>query len=144
MSSCSDKKSTFDELLKKDGSVPIHTRNLQFLAIEMYKVKNDLAPLIVQDLFQVRETCHYNLRSQSYFTQPRIKSVNHGSESLSSLGPKTWELVPLEMREINSLLKFKEEIKKVGAKKLSLQIMQKIHSTCWIYLILRPLKKFEL
>ena len=75
----SDKKSTFDELLKKDGSVSIHTRNLQFLAIEMYKVKNDLVPLIVQDLFQVRETCHYNLRSQSYFTQPRIKSVNHGS-----------------------------------------------------------------
>ena len=45
-------------------------------------------------------------------TQPRIKSVNHGSGSLSSLGPKIWELVPLEMREINSLLKFKEEIKK--------------------------------
>ena len=121
----SDKKSTFDELLKQDGSVSIHTRNLQFLAIEMYKVKNDLAPLIVQDLFQVRETRHYNLRSQSYFTQPRIKSVNHGSESLSSLGPKIWELVPLEMREINSLLKFKEKIKKWEPKNCPCRLCKK-------------------
>ena len=121
----SDKKSTFDELLKKDGSVSIHTRNFQFLAIEMYKVKNDLAPLTVQDLFQVRETCHYNLRSQSYFTQSRIKSVNHGSESLSSLGPKIWELVPLEMREINSLLKFKEEIKKWEPKNCPCRLCKK-------------------
>ena len=120
----SDKKSTFDELLKNDGSVSIHTRNLQFLAIEMYKVKNDLAPLIVQDLFQVRETYHYNLRSQSYFTEPRIKSVNHGSESLSSLGPKIWELVPLEMREINSL-KFKEEIKKWEPKNCPCRLCKK-------------------
>ena len=97
----------------------------EIFAIEMYKVKNDLAPLIVQDLLQVRETCHYNLRSQSYFTQPRIKSGNHGSESLSSLGPKIWELVPLEMREINSLLKFKEEIKKWEPKNYPCRLCKK-------------------
>ena len=60
-----------------------------------------------------------------FFTQPRIKSVNHGSESLSSLGPKIWELVPLEMRDINSLLKFKEEIKKWAPKNCPCRLCKK-------------------
>ena len=33
-----DKLSTFHELLKKDCFVSIHTRNLQFLVTEMYKL----------------------------------------------------------------------------------------------------------
>ena len=37
-------------LLEKDGSVSIHNRNLQILATEMYKIKNDLSPLIVTEL----------------------------------------------------------------------------------------------
>ena len=35
-----DKKSTLQVLLQKDKSVPIHTKNLQYLAAEIYKVKN--------------------------------------------------------------------------------------------------------
>ena len=33
----SDYSSSFDELLKKDGSFSIHNRNIQTLAIEIYK-----------------------------------------------------------------------------------------------------------
>ena len=35
----SDKKATFKKLLDKDKDVGIHTRNLQILTIEMFKVK---------------------------------------------------------------------------------------------------------
>ena len=39
--------STFEELLNKDSSVKIHTRNLQILATEMFKIRNGIAtPLI--------------------------------------------------------------------------------------------------
>ena len=39
-----DDTSSFDELLRKDNSVSIHHRNIQALAIEMYKAKNNLSP----------------------------------------------------------------------------------------------------
>ena len=38
----SDKQLSFGTLLEKDGYVSIHHQNLQILATEMYKIKNDL------------------------------------------------------------------------------------------------------
>ena len=45
----SDKQSSFETLLEKDGSVSIHNRNLQILATEMYKIKNNLSTSIIAD-----------------------------------------------------------------------------------------------
>ena len=50
----SDKQSSFETLLEKDGSVSVHNRNLQILATEMYKIKNDLSPLNATELFKQR------------------------------------------------------------------------------------------
>ena len=106
-----DKKSSFEELLEKDNSVSIHHRNLQVLATEMFKVHNDLSPAIVRELFHERNN-NYNLRQFSEFAIPNVKSVHHGSESISVLGPKIWNLVPNEFRELTSLTAFKKAIKK--------------------------------
>ena len=38
----SDKQSSFETLLEKDGSVAVHNQYLQILATEMNKIKNDL------------------------------------------------------------------------------------------------------
>ena len=39
-----DKSSSFQDMLKIDNSVSIHRRNIQDLATEMFKVKNNIAP----------------------------------------------------------------------------------------------------
>ena len=39
-----DSKSTFKDLLNKDNSVSIYHKNLQVLTIEMFKLKNNMAP----------------------------------------------------------------------------------------------------
>ena len=54
----SDKQSSFETLLEEDGSVSVHNRNLQILVTEIYKIKNDLYPLIVTELFQQRNEQH--------------------------------------------------------------------------------------
>ena len=56
-----DKRSSFEDLLEKDNSVSIHHKNLQALAIEMFKVHTKTSPEIMQEVFQVKEQGNYNL-----------------------------------------------------------------------------------
>ena len=39
------------ELLQKDNSVTVHTRNIQLLAIEIYKVKHKILPNFIREIF---------------------------------------------------------------------------------------------
>ena len=84
-----DKQSLFSELLEKEGSVSIHmNRNIQSLAIDMFHVSRSISPPIMNDIFKQKENSRYNLREISKFLRPLVKSVYHGSESVSFLGPK--------------------------------------------------------
>ena len=56
-----DKTSSLEELLEQNKSVWIHTRNLQMLAIEMFKVYRSRSSPIFSDLFCQRDIC-YDLR----------------------------------------------------------------------------------
>ena len=46
----------------------------------MFKVHKTLSPAIIADLFHVRQN-NYNLRRNSYFAVPNVKSVYHGTEN---------------------------------------------------------------
>ena len=83
-----DKQSAFAELLNKDNSVSIHIKNIQRLAIEMFRGYNGLSPPLRNNIFKLRAENSYNLRQVSEFSRPMVKSVYHGTESLSYLGPK--------------------------------------------------------
>ena len=116
-----DKTSSFEELLKQNKPFSIHTRNLQMLATEMFKVYRSMSPPIFSELFRGRDIC-YNLRSNSSFVVPHVKSVFHGSESISYLGPKIWDIVPLELKKLTSLNAFKKGIKKWQPKSCSCRL----------------------
>ena len=107
-----DRQSSYEKLLEKDGSVSIHHKNIQFLAIEMFKVKMGMSPEIARDVFQQRTIPHHNFRHQSDFRIPFVRTVYYGSESTSCLGPKVWDIVPNEIKQAKSLNSFKEAIKK--------------------------------
>ena len=67
-----DKTSNSEELLTKDNSVSIHHSNIHALAIEMYKVANDMSPDIMNEVFKLRNAPHYNLRHTSHFSTDPI------------------------------------------------------------------------
>ena len=66
-----DDCSSFDELLKKDDAVTIHHRNIQTIAIELYKYKNGLSPVIMNEIFLDKKyTGGPKLRSKTEFCIP--------------------------------------------------------------------------
>ena len=46
-----DYTTSYEDLLKRNGSVCIHHRNIQLVAVEMFKVKHDLCPELMKCLF---------------------------------------------------------------------------------------------
>ena len=100
-----DKSLTFEQMLEKDGSLTIHHRNLQKLAIEMYKVKNGLSPEIMANLFTLKS------RGNGDFVIPQVHTVNRGVETIRYRGPLTWDIVPEDMKKAESLSIFKNKIK---------------------------------
>ena len=108
----SNKKSSYVELLGKDGSVPILHRNIQVLVTEMYKMKSGYTPKIFSDLFDQKEISPYNFRRHPEFRVPLTRTVYHGGESISYLGAKIWAILPTWFKEAVSLNSFKKLIKK--------------------------------
>ena len=108
-----DENLTFEELLRKDGGFTIHERNLQKLALLMYKVKNGLCPSPVQEIF-TQNMNDINLRGNrdGDWIIPRANTVNYGIETLRYRGPITWNLLPSELKDSPSLEVFKEKITK--------------------------------
>ena len=78
----SGKTSSFEKILETDRSVPIHIRNLQILATELFKESEDLALTIFSESFSKRSV-QYNFRQASEFSVPNVKSTFPGTESLN-------------------------------------------------------------
>ena len=81
-------KLTFQELLDMDDSITIHQRNLQRLAIEMFKVKKHISPLPMQELF-IEQVHIRDLRNKRSWEIPKVRTVGYGTETIRYRGPKT-------------------------------------------------------
>ena len=99
-----DKWSSFEKLLQQDKSVAIRTRNLQILPTGVFKVHRNISPLIFGEIFHQLDI-NYKLRINSDFAISNVRSVFHGSKSISYLGPKIWDIVLLQLKELSCLQK---------------------------------------
>ena len=115
-----DFNSTFQELLDKDKSVSIHQRNLLVFAILLYKIKNDLSPEIVREIFYANSQTHYDLRCNLEFQTINVRTVRYGTESLSFTANKIWPLIPTTIKNSPTLESFKSSNKIMEDKRLPL------------------------
>ena len=100
----------FEKLLEKDGSFTVHHYNIQTLCIELYKVYYNIAQTIFSDLF-IRKNNTYDIRAKLDFVIPQINTVLKGSNSIQYYGPVIWNLVPAEMKYVDSFETFKRKIR---------------------------------
>ena len=105
-----DQNLSFQELLEIDNSVTIHHKNLQRLATEMFRIKNRLFLTPVNEIFK---DCinHYDLRKNRLWETCKVKSVYFGTETIRYRGPKTWDILPQNIKDSKTLTKFKIKIK---------------------------------
>ena len=93
----------------------------------MYQILNNLSPEITKDIFKTKINC-YNTLNVLIFSKTHVKTVRHGSQTMSYIGPKIWELISKEIQQITTLNEFKAEIK-IGIKKLCLPTLQNLPFT---------------
>ena len=86
---------------------------IQYFTIEVYKIKNGLPPVIMNDVFQFGKNFVYdlNFRGGNHLQRTNIQTVNFGSESIKTLGAKIWVLIPAEVKASKSIMIFKKYIK---------------------------------
>ena len=66
---------------------------------------------IFADIFNSDSSANCDLRYKSEFSRPLVESIFNGTEATSYLGPRMWDLVPLVMKQKESLTAFKKAIK---------------------------------
>ena len=106
-----DDESTFEELLVKDNSITVHDQNIKLLALEMFKVKNDIQPNVL-GRFVTHHEHNYDSRQNTQFLRDKVNSNTYGLESIRILGPKIWELLPQWMKLIENINSFKDKIQR--------------------------------
>ena len=106
-----DNTSSFYELLQKDNSITIHHRNIQKLALEMYRFKHRIASKIMCELFNEANVPIISVKTLS-FRSYNVKNVLYGTETLSYLGLKIWSLVPFDIKDCTTEQIFRQKIKK--------------------------------
>ena len=92
----------FDRILEDNKQKSIHQKNIESLAIEIYKFQAGLIPPIMSDLFVTREN-NYNLRNfQELEPSPR-RTVKFGTEFISYRGTQMWNLIPERLKDIENI-----------------------------------------
>ena len=87
-------------------------RNIKILATEMFKVSKNLALPQMHEIFKLKDQPHYNLRYNSLFFRPLVKSVCKGTKSLSFLGPKIWDILLDTYKDMPDINGFKLALKR--------------------------------
>ena len=88
-----DYSSDLKILLENNNDICNHHRNIQALLIEVFKMKNELAPPIMESILNERLNT-YNLRNFQEFSTERKRTVWYGLEILSYRHPQLWYLLP--------------------------------------------------
>ena len=80
----------FSDLFVKDNSFTIHQKNLQLLATEIFKVKMNMSPEIINDIFDFSKNYAHELRGGNCLSRSNIHSMHFGIESIANIAAKIW------------------------------------------------------
>ena len=116
--------------LKKFDVQSLKTTLRRQLTSELYKIMGGLLPEIMKDVFPFNDNTIYNSGNKIKLHSRAIKFVTFGSETLSHL-----QLVPVDIKFVESVSCFKRSTKKMETNKLSFSFMPDVCFSGWFCVI---------
>ena len=109
--SCTGKYEHITPVLKSLHWLPVASRIKYKLALLVFKIRHNLAPQYLGDLIHNHEPSRA-LRSSDMelLTVPRTRTL-YGDRAFSVAGPKVWNSLPFELRNISDIEPFKNHLK---------------------------------
>ena len=111
-----DSHATYEQLLEWAKLPSLENRRLQDILILMYKVKHNLVPKTVIDIFPISNS-NYNLRNKD-LSIPRANTTKYGKHSIRYLEPYLWSKININLCQKTSLEAFKHAIRGMDIKGL--------------------------
>ena len=102
-----DFKSTYKDLLDKANIPFLHIKRLRTMAVETFRILNDMSPSVLSDLVRVRDYTSYNFRYQTILQVPQIRTTKYGKKSFRFAAAVLWNSSPDDSRQVSSFNQFK-------------------------------------
>jgi hypothetical protein len=106
-----DYVSNYKTLMNRARKNTVHDFRLKQIAVFVYKCLNEIGPKYLHCMFQKKQN-PYNLRDSFPVTQPKVKTVSHGINSLLYHGAKIWNSLPINIKSVSTLNRFKFLLKR--------------------------------
>ena len=101
--------SSYDQLLSKANLPSLYIRRIRSMALETFKIINNMAPPVLNDLVFKRDSC-YHFRYTNLLEIPQVKSSKYGSSSFRHAAPVLWNSFPESFRKASNFNQFKSLI----------------------------------
>ena len=103
---------SYFELLKKNKLTTLFGKRILAMCCETFKTIHGLNAGYMQDIFEKRPS-KYPSRYKNNLYVPKVNQVTYGYKSFRVQGPKTWNLLPNDIKQIESFDTFKQQLKKI-------------------------------
>ena len=100
---------SYEDLLSKAKLPSLHVRRIRSMAIEIFKILNNIAPPVLSDLVQKRNS-KYNFRYSNILQIPQINTTRYGHNSFRYAAPVLWNSLPDDFRSCTNFNQFKNLI----------------------------------
>ena len=78
-----DFDSSYEELLDKAKIPTLHVRRLRTMALETFKILNNMSSPVLSNLVKLRDNSAYNFRYNNILQVPRVRTTKFGKTSFS-------------------------------------------------------------
>ena len=102
-----DFKSTYEELLNKANIPFLHIKKIRTMAVETFRILNDMSPPALSDLVRIRDCSSYNFSYQNVLQVPQVRTTKYGKKSFRFAAAVLWNSFPDNFRQVSSFNQFK-------------------------------------